>query len=82
MLYSREWCSLTWTGADWWTALHRSGTPQGQAGGNEGCVCAGGHRELLCECPEDRAAEQSCFRARNQQVWDDPSKIQDLRRSV
>lgn len=39
-------------------------------------------QELLWECPEDRAAELSCFRAKNQQVWDDPSKIQALRRGM
>lgn len=42
----------------------------------------GMEQELLCECSEARAAEQNCFRGKNQQVWDDPSKIQALGRSI
>lgn len=67
---------------------------QGQGQGNEGCVCEGELREpwlacrvgmeqeLLCECCEARAAEQNCFRGKNEQVGHDPSKIQALGRSI
>lgn len=41
----------------------------------------GMEQELLCEHSEDRAAEQSCCRGKNEQVWGDPSKIQALGRS-
>lgn len=37
---------------------------------------------VLCECSEARAAEQNCFRAKNEQVGHDPSKIQALGRSI
>lgn len=39
-------------------------------------------QELLCECSGARAAEQNCFRAKNEQAGDDPSKIQALGRSI
>lgn len=39
-------------------------------------------QELLCECSEARAAEQNCFRGKNEQVGHDPSKIQAVGRSI
>lgn len=39
-------------------------------------------QELLWECSEDRAEELNCSRGKNQEVWDDPSKIQALKRSI